>query len=133
MAYIFRFPDEVTDLIYSMRDWKLEDVKRNRGTPSRKGLVPFTITHYTAEFQPRMFRPSTYWITVRTRFIHPRIWITALNDNDFSGTIEHEWANGVCKGNHEIDKRHGVHVYPCQLSAWPPPDDEDSDPSDSDF
>ena len=116
-----------------MRNFRLEEVKRKRGTPSRQGLVPFKISNHTAEFQPRIVRPSTYWITVRTRFIHPRVWITSLVDNEFSGTIEREWANGVCKGNHEIDKRHGIHVYPCSLSAWPPPDDDYSDTSDSDY
>ena len=83
MAYVFRFPDVVTDLISSMRDWKLEDVKKKGGTPSRLGLVPFSISNHTAEFQPRELRPCTYWITVRTRYIHDRVWITCLIDNEF--------------------------------------------------
>ena len=136
MAYAFRFPDEVTILISSMRDWRLEDVKKKGGTSSRLGLVPFSISNHTAEFQPRELRPCTYWITVRTRYIHDRVWITCLIDNEFSGTIEHDWANGICKGNEEFEKRHGNHVYACPLSAWPPPeyeDDEYSDDSESDY
>ena len=46
------------------------------------------------------------------------------------GTLEHEWANGVCKGNEEFEKRHGKQVYPCPLNPWPPPDDEDDEYSD---
>jgi hypothetical protein len=32
MAYAFGFPKDVTDRIYSMRDWRLEEVKAKRGT-----------------------------------------------------------------------------------------------------
>ena len=43
MAYVFGFPKDVTNLIYDMRDWKLEDVKQNNGTPSCLALKSFTI------------------------------------------------------------------------------------------
>jgi len=35
MAYALGFPRDVTDRIYSMRDWRWERVRRNGGTPSR--------------------------------------------------------------------------------------------------
>ena len=35
MAYALAFPRDVTDLIYSMRDWRWERVRANGGTPSR--------------------------------------------------------------------------------------------------
>lgn len=35
MAYVFGFPREVTDLIYAMRDFRYEEVKKMRGTPTR--------------------------------------------------------------------------------------------------
>ena len=34
MAFALGFPNEVTALIYSMRDWRLEEVKAVGGTPS---------------------------------------------------------------------------------------------------
>ena len=36
MAFAFGFPDDVTALIYSMRDWRLEEVKAEGGTPSAR-------------------------------------------------------------------------------------------------
>jgi hypothetical protein len=35
MAYALGFPRDVTDLIYSMRDWRWEKVRKDGGTPSR--------------------------------------------------------------------------------------------------
>ena len=73
MAYVFGFPKEVTNLIYDMRDWKLEDVKQNNGTPSCLALKPFSIW-------PQPFPvPNNYKIIV-----HPKnrrnkeVWIVAL-------------------------------------------------------
>ena len=44
MAYALGFTRSITDLIYSMRDWRLEQVRRNGGTSSRLALHPFEIT-----------------------------------------------------------------------------------------
>ena len=41
MAFAFKFGPDVTRLIESMRDWKLEDVKRRGGTPSRLALSSY--------------------------------------------------------------------------------------------
>ena len=43
MAYALGFPAEVTNLIYSMRDWKLEEVRRKGGTPSCLAIKPFKL------------------------------------------------------------------------------------------
>ena len=33
MAYALGFPKDVTDMLYSMRDWRLEQVRADGGTP----------------------------------------------------------------------------------------------------
>ena len=43
MAYVFGFNKDITDIIYSFRDWKLEEVKRKEGTPSCLALKPYKI------------------------------------------------------------------------------------------
>jgi hypothetical protein len=35
MAYALGFPKDVTELLYSLRDWRWEIVRKNGGTPSR--------------------------------------------------------------------------------------------------
>ena len=100
MAYVFRFPDEVTALIYSMRDWRLEDVMRKRGTPTRLGLVPYSISNHTAEFQRCDLRPCTYWITVRARVRDPSVWIIGIIDNVFFS--EHLNMNGLTASAREM-------------------------------
>ena len=49
MAYVFGFPKDITNLIYSMRDWRLEQIKQRGGTPSRLALLPFEINSQTAD------------------------------------------------------------------------------------
>ena len=73
MAYVFGFPKEVTNLIYDMRDWKLEDVKQNNGTPSCLALKPFRIW-------PRSFCvPNCYSIHVGKKNLRNKeVWIVAL-------------------------------------------------------
>ena len=67
MAYVFRFPTEITEILYSMRDWKYERVKWRRGTPSKIALSPYKIMNHTIEHVPKQLFPSTYWITVCSR------------------------------------------------------------------
>ena len=43
MAYALGFPFEITNLIYSMRDWKFEEVRRKGGTPSCLAIKPFKL------------------------------------------------------------------------------------------
>ena len=49
MAYVFGFNKDITDIIYSFRDWKLEEVKRYGGTPSRLALKPYKIMKNIAD------------------------------------------------------------------------------------
>ena len=100
MAYVFRFPTEITEILYSMRDWKYERVKWRRGTPSKIALSPYKIMNHTIEHVPRDLFPSTYWITVRSRF--GGYWIDGLYDNKFDKVIAHDWTNGICKKKQSI-------------------------------
>ena len=38
MAYALGFPKEITALLYSMRDWRLEEVRAAGGTPSARAM-----------------------------------------------------------------------------------------------
>jgi hypothetical protein len=51
MAYALGFPRDVTDLIYSMRDWRWEMVRANGGTPSR---LCFEIGGPVSQKKPRL-------------------------------------------------------------------------------
>ena len=86
MAYVFGFDKNITDLIYSMRDFKLEKVKRNHGTPSRIALMPYFILNRTIEYvglNAYEMGITTYWITVATRKRLRGLWIIGLLDNKF--------------------------------------------------
>ena len=39
MAYVFGFSKDVTEIIYSMRDFRYEEIKKSGGTPSRLCFV----------------------------------------------------------------------------------------------
>ncbi len=43
MAYALGLPSSVARLIYDMRDWRLEEVKRGGGTPSCRALRSYSI------------------------------------------------------------------------------------------
>ena len=53
MAYALGFPKDVTDLLYSMRDWRLEEVRAAGGTPVARMLH----AHVTIERDPP---PATF-------------------------------------------------------------------------
>ena len=120
MAYVFGFTRDVTTLIYAMRDWKFENVRRNGGTPSRLALKYFKIINTTAEY-PIRSPAHTYYITVDPRNYHPDLYITALNNNKFYAQDECEWADNLKKGNGTFQRKHGVHIYPCSTTV---PDDD---------
>ena len=102
MAYVFRFPTEITEILYSMRDWKYERVKWRRGTPSKKALSPYKIINHTIEHVPKQLFPSTSWITVCSRF--GGYLIDGLYDNKFDKVIAHDWTNGICKKQSQLCK-----------------------------
>ena len=62
MAYALGFPASVTRQIEACRDWRLEEVKRRGGTPSRLGLLPFQITPGASPY-----REGAYFIDVKKR------------------------------------------------------------------
>ena len=53
MAYSLGFPKDVTDLLYSMRDWRLEELRAAGGTPVARMLH----AHVTIERDPP---PATF-------------------------------------------------------------------------
>ena len=119
MAYALGFSTEITALIYSMRDFRLEEVKRRGGTPSRIVISPYKIWNLKvdkplpgtchAEFESG----SGYWIVVKTLYSHPRIWISGLHENRWWKNGEWDWSGNIRKGNDQIDRVHGPHIYPC--------------------
>ena len=70
MAYALAFPKDVTDLLYSMRDWRLEQVRAEGGTPVARMLH----AHVTIERDPP---PATF--TFQGGVIHDQSeWLTEL-------------------------------------------------------
>ena len=123
MAYVFGFTRDVTALIYAMRDWKLEDVKRNGGTPSRLALVCFRIDNTTAEHPPE-FSNRTYYISVNTRNFKHDFYIIGLSKSKFEKKYWWSWSDANrFKFNGAFQSIHGMHVYPCSQTIpqrdWP--------------
>ena len=44
MAYALAFPPSVTALVYSLRDWRFEEVRRSNGTPAARAIKDL-LTH----------------------------------------------------------------------------------------
>ena len=109
MAYVFGFPHGVTNLIYSFRDWRLEDVKRKQGTPSRLALKPykFMIVNFT--------KPDTYLIRLEVHFDTPdeEAWIFSCEEDEYFLRNTSDWDNVYNKENYTLERRHGPLVYPC--------------------
>lgn len=115
MAYALGFDKEVTRIIYSMRDWTLESVKQNGGTPSCCALKPFEIENQASiRFDPFT---ATYGIRVRKTDVSPHVSVLALENNSWSKKESWIWKEcfrfSLC--NNKIDAAHGqkVHVLPC--------------------
>ena len=62
MAYALGFPKDVTDVLYSMRDWRLEGVRAAGGTPVARMLRDYV----TIERHP----PPTTFTTTRRGAIY---------------------------------------------------------------
>ena len=67
MAYAFGFPKDVTDRMYSMRDWRLEEVKEKGGTKlsreiwvSHRPPPPFYFNNYDLAERERKRLVETY-------------------------------------------------------------------------
>ena len=89
MAYVFGFGKDATSILYAMRDWKLEDVKRMGGTPSCRALRPYNINNISCS------QPGAYCICVVMRYdFQQDVWIVGLDDhrfvkNRFEGLVQH--------------------------------------------
>ena len=123
MAYVFGFDKDVTRLMYSMRDWKLEYVKRYGGTPSCLALRPYNINKISCG------EPGAYWICVMKRYgIQEDVWIIGLEGNRFVKTCGRDWFNQ--RGYHSLKfaMEHGPLVYPCRSEPEYLGDDPEDDP-----
>ena len=119
MAYAFGFSRDITNLIYSMRDWRLEEVKLKGGTPSRLALKSFTISNLKVDPPlPGSFIYSaninTYHICVSNdSFDSDDVWILRLYDNEWCRRPHWYWCQ--CQfldfANDDIDEAHGPHVH----------------------
>ena len=101
MAYVLGLPREVTRQIESFRDWRLEEVKRNGGTPSRLALRPFDILRPTGP-QPAADYRDTYYIRVqKKRWTDPEYVMSRLD-----GVIERMaggcWGETLGQGNGHV-------------------------------
>ena len=125
MAYVFRFPPEVTNLIYSMRDWRLEDVKKTDGTPSRLALKPYNV------MRRKYTEPDTYLIRVQKRWnVREKVWIVGLCQDKFTKLEDWVWLNTCNNENPEIERKHGPLVYPCLSPIMNEPEDDSDYESD---
>ena len=107
-----------------MRDWKLEDVKREGGTPSCLALKPYEIHKDFCHTEP-----GTYWICVTTRGdIRDDIWIVGLEGDRFLKTDLRDWYNIRDIQSHEFERKHGALVYPCLAGPEYLGDDPEDDP-----
>jgi hypothetical protein len=113
MAYAFGFPRGVTDLIYQMRDWRWEMVRREGGTPSRLALKPFRIWNYkvdipqTGSDQAVLADHGYYWIHVTKLCPDPDIYVLSLGDDIWHRCWDNDWADNVDKGNDGTATKHG--------------------------
>ena len=87
MAYVFGFGEDATSILYAMRDWKLEDVKRMGGTPSCRALRPYNINNISCS------QPDAYWICVVKRYdFQQDVCIVGLNEHTL---VKHMDRNGA--------------------------------------
>ena len=75
MAYALGFPKDVTDVLYSMRDWRLEEVRAAGGTP----VALMLRKHVTIERHP----PPTTFTTTRRGAIY--------NEWELNETFRRRW------------------------------------------
>ena len=97
MAYALGFPASVTRQIEACRDWRLEEVKRRGGTPSRLGLLPFQITPAASPY-----REGAYFIDVLKKSFSVENrdqWILQRSDGVLEKLGEASWGESLDSGN----------------------------------
>ena len=93
MAYALGFPASVTRQIEACRDWRLEEVKRRGGTPSRLGLLPFQITPGASPY-----REGAYFIDVLKKSFSVENrdqWILQRSDGVLEKLGEASWGESL--------------------------------------
>ena len=96
MAYALGFPASVTRQIEACRDWRLEEVKRRGGTPSRLGLLPFQITPGREDLR------DMYFIDVLKKSFSVQNrdqWILQRSDGVLEKLGEASWGESLDSGN----------------------------------
>ena len=124
MAYVFGFNKDITDIIYSFRDWKLEEVKRKGGTPSCLALKPYKIMKKVAD-------PCTYFIRVELRNMDDdNLYLLGLLNGRFAKLPFYEWLNVFDDDHYEFINKHGPRIYPCISPGMHDMSDGEYEPSD---
>ena len=108
MAYVFGFNKDITRLIYSFRDWKLENVFLKGGTPSCLALEPYQIDN--CGIQPGYWNGS-YFIQVRTNTRDTPHGIVRLEFYGWLWSSINTWCfRHADEANPIIDRMHGPQV-----------------------
>ena len=107
MAYALGLPWEVTRQVESFRDWRLEDVKRNGGTPSRLALLPFDILRPTGP-QPAADYRDTYYIRVQKKCWTDPGHVMSRTDGVIERMAGNCWGETLSNGNGHVFAFDGV-------------------------
>ena len=97
MAFAFGFPEDVTDLIYSMRDWRWEKVRDGGKTPSAScfnEIPPRQVWAPLREFEKENMQPGRTYIAACPEF------------PEFIGSGQHGIHTYVNLTRHEIPPYH---------------------------
>ena len=98
MSYALPLPSECTQLIGHCRDWRLEEVRRDGGTPSRLALRPFRIRNWfvdpSEDDEERTFLSLfSYYIEVYRRDCTDGHWVYNPLPGGYFRAGGNEWAS----------------------------------------
>ena len=108
MAYALGFNAEITQLISECRDWRLEEVRRARGTPSRHALQPFWIMRGYARGE------EEYWINVEVKDAYvdePRYWILYREGRCWVQGLSNPWVSNFDRGESKLDAARNIALW----------------------
>ncbi len=97
MAYALSLPSDCTQLIGDCRDWRLEEVRRKGGTPSRLALRPFRIRNWNVDpsddnEEQSFISEFFYYIEVCRRVYADEHWVLNLLPGGYFRQASNEWA-----------------------------------------